>query len=99
MADSSIKQMADILAAHPLFAGLDSKTTDLLAGCAKNEHFADGACLFKGGRPCGHVLSFARRRRGTGSVHARPRPTDRRHDPSRPRCRGLVDPAALPLVV
>ena len=51
MADSSIKQMADILAAHPLFAGLDSKTTDLLAGCAKNEHFADGACLFKAEGP------------------------------------------------
>ena len=47
MAKSSYKSMADILAAHPLFAGLDPKITDLLADCATNAHFQDGTYLFK----------------------------------------------------
>ena len=47
MSDSNIKSMADILAAHPLFAGLDPEITDLLGGCAKNVHFSDGDYLFK----------------------------------------------------
>ena len=51
MTDSSIKSMADILAAHPLFAGLDPAITDLLGGCAANAHFADGAYLFKADDP------------------------------------------------
>ncbi|NNG03752.1 MAG: cyclic nucleotide-binding domain-containing protein [Inquilinus sp.] len=51
MADSKFKSMADILAAHPLFAGLDPKITDLLAGCATNAHFLDGTYLFKADGP------------------------------------------------
>lgn len=51
MADSKIKSMAEILAAHPLFAGLDPEITDLLGGCAANTHFADGAYLFKADGP------------------------------------------------
>ena len=51
MADQNIKQMADILADHPLFAGLDPAITDLLAGCARNVHFADGGLLFKADDP------------------------------------------------
>ena len=51
MADSAFKSMADILAAHPLFAGLDPEITDLLAGCATNAHFRDGAYLFKADGP------------------------------------------------
>ncbi len=43
----NIKSMAEILAAHPLFAGLDTELTDLLGGCAGNAHFADGTYLFK----------------------------------------------------
>ena len=50
MADH-IKSMADILAAHPLFAGLDPKITDLLGGCAVNAHFSDGEYLFKADNP------------------------------------------------
>ncbi len=49
MADSKMKSMADILAAHPLFAGLDKEITDLLGGCATNAHFAAGSYLFKEG--------------------------------------------------
>ena len=51
MTDSNIKSMAAILAAHPLFAGLDPEITDLLGGCARNEHFADGDYLFKVDEP------------------------------------------------
>ena len=51
MADNKIKSMAEILAAHPLFAGLDPEITDLLGGCATNAHFADGAYLFKAEEP------------------------------------------------
>ncbi len=46
-----MKSMADILAAHPLFAGLDPEITDLLGGCAGNVHFVDGAYLFKADDP------------------------------------------------
>ncbi len=58
MADSKIKSMADILAAHPLFAGLDAEITDLLGGCATNRHFPDGAYLFKAEEPADDKASF-----------------------------------------
>ncbi|NNG02996.1 MAG: hypothetical protein HKM95_02715, partial [Inquilinus sp.] len=51
MTDSKFKSMADILAAHPLFAGLDPEITDLLGGCARNVHFSDGDHLFKADDP------------------------------------------------
>ena len=51
MADSKMKSMADILAAHPLFAGLDKEVTDLLGGCATNAHFAADTYLFEEGEP------------------------------------------------
>ena len=51
MTEGNIQSMADILAAHPLFAGLDPEITDLLGGCAGNRHFADGAYLFKADDP------------------------------------------------
>jgi len=51
MTDSKIKSMADILASHPLFAGLDPEITDLLGGCAGNAHFAGGEYLFKADEP------------------------------------------------
>ena len=47
MTDGNIKSMADILAAHPLFKGLDKEITDLLGGCASNAHFSAGTYLFK----------------------------------------------------
>ncbi len=51
MAESKMKSMADMLAAHPIFAGLDQEITDLLGGCASNEHFPNGAYLGKEGDP------------------------------------------------
>ena len=51
MTDGKMKSMADILAAHPLFAGLDPEITDLLGGCAGNVHFSDGDYLFKVDEP------------------------------------------------
>lgn len=51
MAEGKIKSIADLLAAHPLFAGLDPAITDLLAGCARNVHFAAGAYLFRADDP------------------------------------------------
>ncbi len=47
MADGKMKTMADILAGHPLFAGLAPQITDLLGGCAGNVHFPAGHYLFK----------------------------------------------------
>lgn len=51
MADGNIKQMAEILDAHPLFAGLDKDITELLAGCASNVHFRAGSYLFRADQP------------------------------------------------
>ena len=51
MAEIKMKSMADILAEHPLFAGLDPEITHLLEGCAGNVHFAKGAYLFKADDP------------------------------------------------
>ncbi|MDJ0611601.1 MAG: cyclic nucleotide-binding domain-containing protein [Kiloniellales bacterium] len=51
MADSKMKSMADILAAHPIFAGIDKEITDLLVGCASNLHFPAGSYLGKEGEP------------------------------------------------
>ncbi len=42
---TGIREMADILAAEPLFAGLDRSVIDLLAGCAQNVHLPAGAYL------------------------------------------------------
>ncbi len=51
MAESIIKSMSNILAAQPLFAGLDPEIADLLAGCATNEQFKAGAYLLKADAP------------------------------------------------
>ena len=51
MAENKFKSMADILAAQPLFMGLDPEITDLLAGCATNAHFQADAYLLKADAP------------------------------------------------
>ena len=51
MADSKMRSMPEILAEHPMFAGLGSEMTDLLAGCARNVHFDAGTYLFKEDEP------------------------------------------------
>lgn len=50
-AKSGFRSMADILAAHPLFAGLDRDLVELLAGCSRNMVFPRGAFLFKADGP------------------------------------------------
>lgn len=44
---TGIQSMADIIAAHPVFEGLDRGLIELMAGCARNVHFAHGAYLFR----------------------------------------------------
>lgn len=41
--------MAELLAAHPFFAGLDSGPMAFIAGCAKNTHFGEGERIFREG--------------------------------------------------
>ena len=38
-----------ILADHPVFSAFDAETLQLLAGCARNEQFAQGQTLFREG--------------------------------------------------
>ena len=44
-----MRSIADLLRAHPFFAGLDEGTVDLLQGCAINVHFRSGEHLFHEG--------------------------------------------------
>lgn len=44
-----MKSMADLITAHPFFAGVDEATIDLLAGCARNVHFRAGEVIFREG--------------------------------------------------
>jgi CRP-like cAMP-binding protein len=46
-----MRTIAQSLPEHPFFAGLDSDTLELLAGCATNVHFAPGEFLFREGGP------------------------------------------------
>jgi CRP/FNR family transcriptional regulator, cyclic AMP receptor protein len=50
------------LPAHPFFAGLDSETTDLLAGCAVNVHVRAGEFLFRANDPADHFYVLRRGR-------------------------------------
>ncbi len=50
----SIRSIADYLAEHPFFAGLDAGSVQELAGCARNEHFRAGEYLFREGATAEH---------------------------------------------
>jgi len=43
--------LAQILATVPLFEGMEEDELGLLAGCARNVHFAEGTYLFRKGDP------------------------------------------------
>jgi len=43
--------MKDLLENHPFFAGLSSSAVEVIAGCASNMHFAEGARIFGEGEP------------------------------------------------
>ncbi len=44
-----IHSVGEILAAHPVFRDFDEETLDLLAGCARNEHFRAGQTIYSEG--------------------------------------------------
>lgn len=44
-----IRGLEETLAAHPVFRDFDKETLDLLAGCARNEHFRAGETIFAEG--------------------------------------------------
>jgi CRP-like cAMP-binding protein len=46
-----VRGIGQILAGHPLFAGLDTATVELLAGCARNVVLKTGERLFAEGEP------------------------------------------------
>ena len=49
-----MQTIAQYLPEHPFFAGLDTATTDLLAGCASNIHLRADEFLFREGTPADH---------------------------------------------
>ena len=46
-----MKTIAELVAEAPLFADLRSDRLDLIAGCGRNVHFADGEALFREDTP------------------------------------------------
>lgn len=44
-----IHGVGEILAVHPVFKAFDRETLDLLAGCARNEHFRAGETIYAEG--------------------------------------------------
>jgi len=49
-----MQTIAQYLPEHPFFAGLDTATTELLAGCASNIHVRADEFLFREGTPADH---------------------------------------------
>jgi CRP/FNR family cyclic AMP-dependent transcriptional regulator len=47
----SVRDIGQLLAEHPFFAGLDEDVLALLVGCAENAHFRAGERLFRSGTP------------------------------------------------
>jgi len=47
----SVRDIGQLLAEHPFFAGLDEDVLALLVGCAENAHFRAGEMLFRSGTP------------------------------------------------
>lgn len=46
-----MRTLAEYLPEHPFFAGLDQQAMELVVGCARNVHMADGQVLFRAGEP------------------------------------------------
>jgi CRP-like cAMP-binding protein len=46
-----MRTIDDLLHEHPFFAGLDTETLQLLAGCAANRHARAGQYLYREGEP------------------------------------------------
>ncbi len=61
--------VAELVATHPLFAGLPKDDVALVAGCARNVAFAPGQLLLAEGDPA-DTLFLVRRGRVTIEIHA-----------------------------
>jgi CRP-like cAMP-binding protein len=46
-----MRDLAQLLAEHPFFAGLDRDALDLLVACAQNAHVREGDMLYRDGEP------------------------------------------------
>jgi len=46
-----MEKVGDLLESHPFFAGLSPNAVELIAGCASNVHFGEGARIFGQGEP------------------------------------------------
>jgi CRP/FNR family cyclic AMP-dependent transcriptional regulator len=57
-----METIAELLGAHPFFAGLGADAMDLVAGCAVNVHFAEGDYIFAGGAPASRFFVIRRGR-------------------------------------
>jgi CRP-like cAMP-binding protein len=64
-----VRTIDQLIAAAPVFAGLDERYLELIAGCARNEHVERGTLLLREGDPADRFYLI---RRGTVSleVHA-----------------------------
>lgn len=51
-----MQSIAELLRAHPFFAGLDEGTVNLLQGCAHNVHYRPGDHLFHEGEAADRLL-------------------------------------------
>ena len=60
----STRSIADYLASHPFFSGLDDAAIAELAGCARNEHVRAGEYLFRAGGKAEHFYVITRGRIG-----------------------------------
>ncbi len=60
----STRSIADYLASHPFFSGLDEAAIAELAGCARNEHVRAGEYLFRSGGKAEHFYVITRGRIG-----------------------------------
>jgi CRP-like cAMP-binding protein len=47
----TVRDIGQLLAEHPFFAGLDDGVLDLLVGCAEITHFHAGDVMFRSGTP------------------------------------------------
>ena len=64
-----METIEDLLVSHPFFAGLSPSTVELIAGCASNVHFAEGARIFGQGEPA-NVFYVIRHGRVALEVHS-----------------------------
>jgi CRP/FNR family transcriptional regulator, cyclic AMP receptor protein len=53
-----METIEDLLESHPFFAGLSPNAVELIAGCASNVHFGEGARIFDQGEPANQFYAI-----------------------------------------